>query len=94
MKHNLIHALPFATSPSPHIFSIISPYSEFYRLATMSVDNGALTQLYAATSPKLEGVSGRFYVPIALDRTESSNPHGHNVTLAKLLWEQSERIVG
>ena len=69
-------------------------FLEFYRLATMSVDNGALTQLYAATSPKLEGVTGRFYVPIGLDRTEAGNPHGRNGTLAKLLWEQSERIVG
>ena len=59
----------------------------------MSVDNGASTQLYAATSPKMEGVTGRYFVPIALDRTEKSNPHGRNVTLAKLLWEESERIV-
>ena len=62
-------------------------------MATMSVDNGALTQLYAATSPKLDGVTGRLFVPIALDRTEKGNPHGLNVTLAKLLWEESERIV-
>ena len=62
----------------------------------MSVDNGALTQLYVATSPKMEGVTGRYFIPVALDRTEAKfvNPHGLDVALAKLLWEESERIVG
>ena len=73
--------------------TLYSIFNEFYRLATMSVDNGALTQLFAATSPKLAGVTGRFFVPIALDRTASGNPHGLNATLAKLLWEESERMV-
>ena len=85
--HRDMHALPF---PASFLYSI---FLEYYRLATMSVDNGALTQLYAATSPKMEGVTGRYFVTIALDRTEKSNPHGRNVTLAKLLWEESERIV-
>ena len=86
--HRDLRSLPF---PANFLYLM---FNEYYRLATMSVDNGALTQLYAATSPTLEGVTGRYYVPIGLDRTDTSNPHGRNVTLAKLLWEESERIVG
>ena len=84
--HRDMHQQPF---PLGFLYAL---FNEFYRLATMSVDNGALTQLFAATSPKLQGVTGRFFVPIALDRTEAGNPHGRNATLAKLLWEASERI--
>mmetsp|Transcript_24230 Transcript_24230/g.23296 ORF Transcript_24230/g.23296 Transcript_24230/m.23296 type:complete len:339 (+) Transcript_24230:136-1152(+) len=56
----------------------------------LSVDGGSLTQLYAATSSKMEGITGKYLIPIALLKTPSAN--ARNVTLQKKLWEESERL--
>ena len=69
-------------------------FMALFNAATMSLDNGALTQLYVATSPAMEGVTGRYFVPIALDRTHAASAPSRNVTLQRLLWKESERIVG
>jgi hypothetical protein len=47
-------------------------------------------QLYVATSPKVEGVSGEYFVPIAIMTKASSQ--GTNATLGEILWEESERL--
>jgi NAD(P)-dependent dehydrogenase (short-subunit alcohol dehydrogenase family) len=56
----------------------------------LSVDGGSLTQLYAATSPKMEGVTGKYLVPIAVFKNPSEN--ARNIALQKKLWLESERL--
>mmetsp|Transcript_32288 Transcript_32288/g.30784 ORF Transcript_32288/g.30784 Transcript_32288/m.30784 type:complete len:346 (-) Transcript_32288:375-1412(-) len=58
--------------------------------AQLNADGGSYTQLYAATSPKMEGVTGKYLVPIALIKIPSTN--ARNVTLQKKLWKESERL--
>ena len=56
----------------------------------MNADDGALTQLYVATAPELAGVSGEYFTPTATKGLAA--PRGRDVALAKLLWEESERL--
>jgi hypothetical protein len=57
--------------------------------AQLNADGGALTQLYAATSPNMDKVTGKYLVPIALIKVPSAN--ARNETLQKKLWKESER---
>ena len=58
-------------------------------LAMKSVEQGAATQVYVATSPALLRVSGEYFASsnLATPRRDASDP-----ALAKQLWEASEKI--
>mmetsp|Transcript_10397 Transcript_10397/g.14418 ORF Transcript_10397/g.14418 Transcript_10397/m.14418 type:complete len:270 (+) Transcript_10397:133-942(+) len=60
----------------------------------LNVTQGALTQLYAATSPEVveKGYRGEYFVPIA--KKAELNPHVAPVTeeMRKELWELSEKL--
>eukprot|EP00667_Euglena_gracilis_P017314 EG_transcript_18234 len=58
----------------------------------MSVQDGALTPLYAATHPDVEvrQISGQYFVPVAQQKPPSH--HAQNTTLQRLLWDHSERL--
>ncbi|KAJ3351834.1 hypothetical protein HDU83_008560 [Entophlyctis luteolus] len=71
---------------------IIDTYKYF---AALNVQDGALTQLYAATSPEIEAknLKDRYFVPIANDRTkEELNPLATD-DLAQKLWDFTETLV-
>jgi hypothetical protein len=50
-----------------------------------------VAQLFVATSPKMEGVTGKYFGPIALETEPSA--HARNKTLQRKLWEESDRLV-
>lgn len=57
----------------------------------VSPERGADTSLYLATSPEVEGITGRFFVrkqPVA------SSDASYDPTLARRLWRASESLVG
>lgn len=62
-----------------------------FETALFSTPDGALNQLYLATSPVLPK-NGAYYTPIATLDTPI-HPQGQNVTLQKLLWYESEQII-
>ncbi|KFH72021.1 hypothetical protein MVEG_02314 [Podila verticillata NRRL 6337] len=68
----------FAKLPSP------SPLTQ---------DDGALTQLYVATSPDIvkNDIRGRFFIPIAVE--EGLNSKALDVDLQEQLWAYSEKVV-
>jgi len=55
-----------------------------------SVEQGAATQVYLATSPEVLGLSGVYFKDCAPARTRKS---ADDVGLAQRLWVESERIV-
>ncbi len=57
----------------------------------MDPETDALTQLYAATSPKIsdEFITGKYFDAIA--KLKQPHYHATNETLQDLLWEESER---
>lgn len=57
---------------------------------SISVEEGATTSLHVATSPTLEGVTGKYF-----DKSKEapSSPASHDRDAARRLWELSERWV-
>jgi NAD(P)-dependent dehydrogenase (short-subunit alcohol dehydrogenase family) len=54
-------------------------------------EHGAETSIHLASSPEVEGVSGRYFV----DRREKrSSPESYDAEVARRLWETSERMTG
>jgi len=72
-----------------------SPLSEermaIIKKLTIDLEEGASTSLYLATSPEVEGVSGKYF-----DNRQvvSSSNASYDEIAAKRLWELSERITG
>jgi NAD(P)-dependent dehydrogenase (short-subunit alcohol dehydrogenase family) len=64
--------------------------SSLARLFIMSEAEGARTSLYVATSPELEGVTGRYF-----DKQKEARPSkaSRDMDAAKRLWEVSEDLV-
>ena len=56
----------------------------------ISPAKGALTSIYLASSPEVEGVSGKYF---AKCKEKKSSQQSHDVEVAKRLWQESERIV-
>src|SRR5215831_8966567 len=52
-------------------------------------EKGADTVIWLASSPEVEGITGKYFV----DRKEqATNPESYNTTIAARLWEVSERM--
>ncbi|KAG0035810.1 hypothetical protein BGZ82_005088, partial [Podila clonocystis] len=67
--------------------------AKFPKESFLTPDDGALTQLYVATSPDVvkSDIRGRFFVPIADE--ERLNSKALDVDLQQKLWEYSEKVV-
>ena len=64
-----------------------------WNAAVLSTDDGALTTLFVATSPSMGSTTGKYFIPIALDRTSATSAQAQNVTLQKELWAVSEKYI-
>ncbi|MEC9287352.1 MAG: short-chain dehydrogenase, partial [Chloroflexota bacterium] len=56
-----------------------------------SVESGALTSVYAATSPEMEGVSGKY---LEESRIVRSSKLSYDEAQAGALWELSAKLTG
>jgi NAD(P)-dependent dehydrogenase (short-subunit alcohol dehydrogenase family) len=56
-----------------------------------SPERGAATSIYLATSPEVEGVSGRYFVD---SREARSLPVTYDLAIARRLWEVSSEMTG
>ncbi|MBK5186662.1 MAG: SDR family oxidoreductase [Gemmatimonadaceae bacterium] len=65
------------------LYALISPF-------LLTPEKGAATQLFLATSPAVEGVSGAYYVK---GKAARSSPRSYDVEMQKRLWEVSETLV-
>ena len=59
-------------------------------LVLKSIPEGAATQCYVATHPKVEGVSGEYWADCNLKK---SSRNGQDMALAEKLWAKTEEIV-
>jgi len=59
------------------------------RLVTISPERGARTSIYLASSPDVEGVSGKYF---ARRRPEKSSEASYDLEAARRLWEVSEEL--
>jgi NAD(P)-dependent dehydrogenase (short-subunit alcohol dehydrogenase family) len=60
-------------------------------LFAISMDEGAKTSIYLASSPEVEGVTGRYF---AKQKPASSSKASHDAFAAAKLWDLSEAMTG
>jgi len=59
------------------------------RLVLKTPEQGAQTTIYLASSPEVEGVTGKYY---ANCREKTSNKESYDLNVARRLWDISERM--
>jgi len=59
------------------------------KLVTISPERGARTSIFLASSPEVEGVTGKYF---ARRRQQKSSEASHNEEAARRLWEVSEEL--
>ena len=60
-----------------------------FRLFMISPEKGGRTSIYLASSPEVDGVSGKYFFKC---RPSQSSQESYNLDEAKRLWEESERL--
>ncbi len=65
------------------LYGLISPF-------LLTPEQGAVTPVFLASSPAVEGLSGGFYVK---EKAKRSSPRSYDVSARKRLWEVSEKLV-
>ena len=78
----------FGAEDQAWFFSVMSGLA---RLFMKSPAEGAATPIYLATSPEVEGVSGRYF---ANREAKRSNPASYDTRAAARLWRESAALVG
>lgn len=61
------------------------------RVFFASPEKGAATSIYLATSPKVENVSGKYFIK---KKTVASSPESYDEGIAHRLWKVSEELTG
>jgi NAD(P)-dependent dehydrogenase (short-subunit alcohol dehydrogenase family) len=89
---NCLHPGAVATDPmqsDPDYSPIMRFLYTFMKPFFASPENGAEPSIYLASSPELEGVTGKFF-----DRKveAESSPESHDRSVASRLWEVSEKL--
>jgi retinol dehydrogenase 14 len=75
---NIFHTLPKAMEA-------------LIKLVTKGPEKGAETSLYLASSPEVEGVTGKYFVKKSATRTSASS---YNEDTARRLWDVSAKLTG
>jgi retinol dehydrogenase 14 len=85
---NCLHPGPVATS----LFrNLPKPIEALIKLVTISPDKGAETSVYLASSPEVEGVTGKYFAKKRERRTSTAS---YNEDAARRLWEVSAEMTG
>lgn len=61
------------------------------RLFFATPEKGAETSVYLASSPEVEGITGKYFIK---KRMVTSSPESYNPDIARRLWEVSEELTG
>ena len=78
----------FGAEDPSRIFKYLVP---FWRPFMKTPQQGAATSIYLASSPEVEGVTGRYF---ANTRPQPSNDASYDTAAATRLWQISARLVG
>ena len=88
---NSLHPGAVATNIWKGSMGPFSFLGDVSRLFLMSPERGAETPVYLASSPQVEGVTGKYY-----DRMneKQSSAESYDLGVARKLWDESERMTG
>jgi NAD(P)-dependent dehydrogenase (short-subunit alcohol dehydrogenase family) len=78
----------FGAEDPSRVFKVLVP---LWRPFMKSPQQGAVTSIYLASSPEVEGITGRYF---ANDKPRSSNKASYDVDAAARLWQVSAGLVG
>ncbi len=88
---NALHPGFVASNFAKNNLGILRPLMSLIQLAAISPEEGAQTSFYLATSPGVEGVSGKYFIN---QKAVSSSPASYDEAAARRLWETSEQMTG
>jgi len=86
---NCLHPGAVATGLGTNNGAWAKPIIKLLGLFFRSPERGAATSIYLASSPEVEGTSGKYFVDC---RPRRSSPASYDEASAKRLWEISERM--
>jgi NAD(P)-dependent dehydrogenase (short-subunit alcohol dehydrogenase family) len=88
---NALHPGFVATSMGVNIGWIMRIVRPLMNLMAIDVEEGAKTPVYLATSPEVEGVTGKYFYQC---RTVSSSKASYDEAVASKLWQVSAEMTG
>lgn len=91
---NCLHPGAVATDAplkDPELSSFMRLLYKMTRIFFLSPERGAATSIFLATSPEVEGVTGRYFIKQA---EVASSPESYDVEIAKRLWAVSMELTG
>jgi retinol dehydrogenase-14 len=89
---NAVHPGHVATDIWSTNFSIIGPALKWLMsLIALTPEQGAKTPIYLASSPEVDGVTGKYFVHL---EAKPSSPFSYDQETARRLWEVSEELTG
>ena len=88
---NSLHPGAVATNIWKSSMGPLSPLGNITRLFLISPEKGAETPVYLASSPEVEGVTGKYYDHKLV---KQSSAESYDQATAKKLWDESERMAG
>jgi NAD(P)-dependent dehydrogenase (short-subunit alcohol dehydrogenase family) len=88
---NALHPGFVATNFGRSNGGLFNPLFRLFQIGAISPEEGAKTTLYLATSPEVEGITGKYF-----DRCKavSSSPLSYDVQMARKLWDASVKMTG
>jgi NAD(P)-dependent dehydrogenase (short-subunit alcohol dehydrogenase family) len=86
---NVLHPGLVASNPQG-VTGLMTWVVKLLRPFMITVEQGAQNELYLATSSKLEGVSGKYFV---MQQEKKSARSSYDQALARHLWKASEQLV-
>jgi NAD(P)-dependent dehydrogenase (short-subunit alcohol dehydrogenase family) len=88
---NAVHPGAVATNLARNNGAIVSTAWKLAGTFMRSAEKGARTQIYLASSPEVEGVTGKYFVDCKEAR---SSAESHDANIARRLWEVSAQMTG
>jgi NAD(P)-dependent dehydrogenase (short-subunit alcohol dehydrogenase family) len=88
---NALHPGAVATNIWKGSMGPFSFLGNIFRLFLVSPERGAETPVYLASSPEVEGVTGKYYDHT---REKQSSTESYDQATARKLWDESERMAG
>jgi NAD(P)-dependent dehydrogenase (short-subunit alcohol dehydrogenase family) len=84
---NALHPGVVATNFAMSNGGIVGLVMRLFRLAFISPEQGAQTSIFLATSPEVEGITGKYFVKC---KAIPSSPASYDAATASRLWQVSE----
>jgi NAD(P)-dependent dehydrogenase (short-subunit alcohol dehydrogenase family) len=88
---NAVHPGAVATNLARNNGAIVSTAWKLAGTFMRSPETGARTQIYLASSPEVEGVTGKYFVD---SKEARSSAESYDAAIARRLWEVSAQLTG